>query len=359
MKKGNAYDHLIIYYFSGTGNARKCAEWIAEKGRNMAMDVHLIKMDRFKEVEIPKCEGKILIGFCSPTHGFNLPPIALKYICQFPKLKNASAFILNTRGGLKMYKIFVPGLSGLAQFFPALILLYKGFKIVGMQPIDLPSNWLLLHPGLRKKVVLSLFQRIERIVDSFSDKILKGGSRFKAFWSLPFDLLVAPIALGYYFVGRFFLAKTLVATSRCDACKLCVKNCPVEAIQWKRGRPFWTWRCESCMRCANICPERAIETAHSFTAFVIYLSVVIGSLLLNKLYLTELLSADFKMTFLSELFWDILVSALMIILIFGSYRVLHYFMGFKYFSKFIEFTSLSRLIWWRRYKPGKILKGRD
>ncbi len=91
---------------------------------------------------------KTLVGFCSPTHGFNLPPIVLTFIRNFPKVKNKDAFILNTRGGMKLYKLFLPGLSGIAQLLPALMLSLKGFRIVGMQPLDLPSNWLILHPGL-------------------------------------------------------------------------------------------------------------------------------------------------------------------------------------------------------------------
>ena len=85
-----------------------------------------------------------------------MQPIMLKFIINFPKTKNTKAFILNTRGGLKMGKLFLPGLSGVAQIFPAVVLRLKGMKIVGMQPLDLPSNWLLLHPGLKMKVILSI-----------------------------------------------------------------------------------------------------------------------------------------------------------------------------------------------------------
>jgi len=151
-------------------------------------------------------------------------------------------------------------------------------------------------------------------------------------------------------------AKTLIASNKCDACMLCVKNCPVEAIKWVNDRPFWTLKCESCMRCVNQCPERAIQTAHSFTAFVIYLSTILSSFIfvswMKKINFLNISNSPVS----SEIVWDILVSIVMIIVVFASYRLMHYFMKYRWFCKFIEYTSLSRLKWWRRYRPGKILR---
>ena len=245
------YDQLVIYYFSGTGNARNAAQWIINIAIEKEVKTHLINIDRFETIDVPNFSGKILIGFCSPTHGFNLPPIMLKFISKFPKIENADVFILNTRGGFKVYKFFIPGLSGLAQILPALLLRIKGFRIVGMQPLDLPSNWLILHPALREKVIHSIYVRCHKIVNDFALKMLSGKRKFKGLLSLPIDIALLPIALGYYFFGRFFLAKTLVATEACNRCELCVNECPVSAIKMISDQPFWTYTCESCMRCVK------------------------------------------------------------------------------------------------------------
>ncbi|OQX73754.1 MAG: hypothetical protein B6D61_12195, partial [Bacteroidetes bacterium 4484_249] len=162
------YSQLVIYYFSGTGNARNAAIWITKVAKEKGLQTQVINIDRFNIVDVPELTEKTLIGFCSPTHGFNLPPIVLKFISKFPKVKNVDAFILNTRGGLKLHKFFLPGLSGVAQLLPALILWLKGFRVVGMQPLDLPSNWLLLHPGLKEKIINSIYERCKVIVYSFA-----------------------------------------------------------------------------------------------------------------------------------------------------------------------------------------------
>lgn len=339
-----SYDQLIIYYFSGTGNAKNAAFWIKEVADQKGIDTTLINIDRFDKIEVPEIKGKVLIGFCSPTHGFNLPPLTLKFVLKFPKIKKADVFILNTRGGLKLSRLFIPGLSGLAQIFPAIMLILKGFRIVGMQPLDLPSNWLILHPGLRQNVIDSIYFRCHKIVKIFANKLLNGGSKYKALWSLPLDLLVAPIAFGYYFIGRFFLAKTLIATDACNQCGICVKQCPVKAIKMIRNIPFWSYKCESCMRCVNNCPQHAIETAHGFSVLIFFIAMgIIIPLLFDQL------KTGFENSLISGYILSVIEWAIFILIVFLGYRLLHFFLKYKTFNKIITYTSLSKYKFWRRY----------
>ena len=345
------YDQLIIYYFSGTGNARNAAIWIEKVAKEKGLKTHLINIDRFKTVDVPELSEKTLIGFCSPTHGFNMPPIMIKFIRKFPGARNVDAFILNTRGGLKLSKLFFPGISGVAQILPALILRLKGFRIVGMQPLDLPSNWLILHPGLRKKVINSIYTRCNNIVNDFAANLLKGKRKFKALISLPIDLALLPITLGYYFIGRFFLAKTLIATDACNNCEKCVIQCPVKAIKMINNRPFWSYKCESCMRCVNSCPQRAIETTHAFsTALIIVSSVIISPLLIAGLKLIGAMDWVNQSVITVNL-WSLIDAFVFILFVFICYRFLHFLMRYKIANRIITYSSLSKYKFWRRYKP--------
>lgn len=350
------YQTLIIYYFSGTGNAKNAAQWIADVAKTKGLETHLINIDRFREIVIPKYDGNVLIGFCTPTHGFNVPPIMLNFFRKFPRLKNADVFILNTRGGLKLHKLFIPGLSGVAQYLPAMILWLKGFRITGMQPLDLPSNWLILHPGLRDKVVLSIYNRCKAITIRFASRMLEGEKKYKAFLSLPFDLAIAPVAVGYYFIGRFFLAKTLIATDACNNCNSCVKHCPVKAIKETNTKPFWTYKCESCMRCVNLCPHRAIETAHGFAGLVI---VLIYSFLFPFLLIQLKNSGIFPLddqSFLSGQVEMMIKAAIFLLVLFISYKLLHIGMKYRIINRVIAYSSFSKYRFWRRYKAPKRIK---
>lgn len=352
-QNNSKYNQLIIYYFSGTGNAKNAAHWIGKVAEEKEVQTQILNIDRFETIETPDLSKKTLVGFCFPTHGFNMPPIVLKFIRKFPLVKGPDVFILNTRGGLKLHKFFLPGASGVAQLLPALMLIFKGFRVVGMQPLDLPSNWLILHPGLRKKIIDSIYNRCHRIVNDFASNILMGKKRYKALISIPIDILLIPIAIGYYFMGRFYLAKTLIATDACNACEKCVIQCPVNAISMVNARPFWSYKCESCMRCVNACKQRAIETAHGFS---------IGLLMLSSLIISPFLIVLLKysgawdwiiQSDLTTKIWSVIDAFLFLLIAFICYRTLHYLMRFKLFNRIIAYTSLSKYAFWRRYKAPK------
>jgi len=327
---------------------------MAKRATERGLNVIHKELKGFDKPEIPEVTGKTLIGFFAPTHGFNLPPIMVKFINSFPRNTiDADVFILNTRAGMKLYKVFLPGLSGVAQYLPAIVLKSKGYKIVGMQPMDMPSNWISLHPGLRKKVAQSIQERCKRISIRVIDKLLDGKTIYRAFLSLPFDLAVSPISLGYYFIGRFVIAKTFIATSACTKCGLCVKQCPVNAITEIDGRLYWKLTCESCMRCMNNCPERAIETAHGMAALIILVNSLIFSALVNWFFNNSLfeighsLGLDFVFTWIIQAAMFIGVASLI-------YRFIHYLMRFKLINQIVKYTSLTKWKFWRRYKAPKI-----
>lgn len=344
-----AYNQLIIYYFSGTGNAEYAAHTIVKIASKNGVDSTVVNISTSKNHVFPAFTKNQLVGFCYPTHGFNAPPNMLKYIAWFPKGK-ADIFVLNTRAGLKLSKIHVPGIGGAALWIPALILWLKGYKPIGFRPLDLPSNWISLHPGVRKKVKESIISNCTKTLHRFSNRILKRKPVLNGLLWLPLDLALFPITLAYYLFGRFALSKTFFANYNCNNCKLCIKQCPVEAIKEISGRPYWSYNCESCMRCMNNCPQRAIETAHGFS-FILWWLVfslipLIGLGLLKKY---EILNSTFLLNN-SSLIGNIIMIIIGLPLVFLAYRILHYLLGFKFFNKLITWTSLTHWKFWRRYQ---------
>jgi ferredoxin len=337
---------LYIFYISGTGNARASSGWIADEAGKKGLRAVVQQIDRLENIVMPDADEKPLIGFAFPTHGFNAAPIMLKFIAGFPPGLCKEVFLLNTRAGMKLSKLFLPGLSGVALLLPAFILWLKGYKCIGFRPVDLPSNWIPLHPGLRKKVIESIFIRCEKIVRSFADKILSGKKVYRGLISIPVDLLISPVALGYFIGGRFFLSKTFIANYNCDNCGLCIKECPTSSIKLVANRPYWKLTCESCMRCLNHCPQRAIEAAHGMaTAFWIVFTAgnaQIILLIINTLGIPP------------EVWWwkitaQVISIAGMVLITTSLYRIMHYAMGLKPVKYLVRFTSFTALPFWRRY----------
>jgi ferredoxin len=344
---------VIIYYFSGTGNSFSVSQWFQRVGEQKNIPVELVNIATInrKQVHIPQ---DALIGIISPTHGFNFPPIMFHFLFRLPRTKANSAFIINTRAGMKMHKFFLPGLSGVAQFFSAILLLCKGYRIKGMYPIDLPSNWISLHPGLRYEVVASIYARRKKQVETFASQLLSGKSNYRALFDLIQDVLVTPIAILYYCIGRFFLSKTFYANSNCNNCNRCIEQCPVKAIRLVDGRPYWTWKCESCMQCMNNCPDQAIETAHGFA---IGSWVLVHSGLLFFVYHQlglGVLSATIEypvFKYLAQLIFD---SGVLIGCVFTGYWMVHWLMHFSFFERIMRWTSFTSFGFWRRYNIRKM-----
>ena len=119
MKEWNS---LYIYYISGTGNARKSSEWIADEASKRGLKTVVQQIDRLENIAMPSAEDRPLVGFAFPTHGFNAAPIMLKFIAGFPRGLSKEIFLLNTRAGMKLSKLFMPGLTGVALILPAFIL---------------------------------------------------------------------------------------------------------------------------------------------------------------------------------------------------------------------------------------------
>lgn len=341
------YRRLIVYFFSGTGNSQNVAFWLSRVAKELDIETVFVNIADVDRLHIPAPASEALVAFISPVHGFNYPPIMLHFISRFPKGQN-NVLLLNTRAGMLIGKWITPGLSGLTFYLSGLRLRIKGYRIKAMYPVDLPSNWISVHPGLNARTVAYIHARNKERVTAFAHMTLTGGSNFKALFEIIQDILVSPISLGYYFIGRFICAKTYFASSDCDNCDVCIKSCPVKAIIKVDSRPFWTFRCESCMRCMSNCPKKAIETAHgSIIEYSIIYSLVILVLFYNY----------FSIWFFpieNEIVRWLIESVLYIATLTVWYRITHYLLRFKWFERVVVYTSLTKYKFWgRRYKALK------
>ena len=349
------YQRLIIYYLSGTGNALITAHWFADHARGQGMTADIIPIDRFRTpLQAPSGEGA-LMGFLYPTHGFSLPWYMLKFILAFPRGRR-DIFCVNTFGGTKIGKLHLPGLSGLALILPALLFFLKGYRVRGLASLNLPSNWISLHPGLTPSAVASLTDHCRKKVETYAASLLSGGTTFRGVIPLPFDLAVIPLALGYTFVGRFWLAKMYLATLECDGCGICESCCPMNALRMKNRRPFWTFHCESCMRCMNICPRKAIQVSHVFTAMTGY--VLYGLLFPFAMSLTVRFVPSATAIIGSETqIMSLIRTWALLSVMFLAYRLVQVLTRFQPFNYFFAGLSLTRLPFWRRYlAPGVTIR---
>jgi Pyruvate/2-oxoacid:ferredoxin oxidoreductase delta subunit len=343
----NTYSKVIIYYFSGTGNSANVARWFGEVAIHSGLEFQTLNIAVKDRLSVSPPPDNCLLVFVSPIHGFNYPPIVVNFIARFPKGRN-DVVLMNTRAGMLIGKWITPGLTGVAFLLAALLLKIKGYSIHAMQPVDLPSNWISLHPGLNTRTVQYLHERNKKKVSEFACKVISGKRSYKALLEIVQDVLVSPVSLLYYFVGRYFLAKTFYASSACDHCDICIKNCPVKAIIKIDSRPYWTFRCESCMHCMGHCPQKAIETGHGFVAGVIGLYLIVAPLIFLFFQRSFYWMDNKLFEWLIEMLVFLALAAVL-------YRISHYLLRFRFFGKLMVYTSLTHLKFWKRYKALKNL----
>ncbi|MDR0830875.1 MAG: EFR1 family ferrodoxin [Prevotellaceae bacterium] len=335
----NEIKKIVIFYFSGTGNARQIAVWLSEFAAKKSIDCQIFNIATTDQNTLNSLSKNLLVIIISPVHGFNFPKITLNFIRHFPKGKNRIV-LMNTRAGMKIARFVTPGLSGISFMLSSLILRAKGYKIVGQIPFDMPSNWLSIHPALNENTVKFLYKKNYKRVEKHSNKIFSGKSDFLARRDLVQDILISPIAFGYYLVGRFAFAKSFYASVDCDNCGLCVKQCPVKAIKMANERPYWTFQCESCMQCMNICPKKAIETAHG-----LFVAVSLICSMLTTIILHNILKISIQSLFIKLLIFGLLFFALLWVF----YKIQHLLLRNKFIGKIITLASLTHYKFWGRY----------
>ncbi len=331
----NSIKSAKIFYFSGTGNAKQIAEWFCTIAIEKNIGCQMYCTDKTNPKSLSAISPDTLLIFISPIHGFNFPKIMLDFIRHFPLGKN-NIVLMNTRAGMRIGHRVTPGLTGIAFLLSSFLLRKKGYKIVGQIPFDMPSNWVSIHPALGKKTVKFLHKENLSRVRKHADKIFSGKPDFLAHKDLVQDILISPVSLAYYFVGRFFLAKSCYASANCNQCGLCEKQCPVQAIKNSHSQPFWTFRCESCMRCMKNCPQRAIETTHGLWMVLFFLSSTATGLLYAPVA-NHIQSILIKIT---------LFSVVLILLLWILYRAQHLLLRNKFIRKWIVFTSLTHYKFW-------------
>ena len=260
------YREAAIRVMSGTGNSYRVATWLAQEAHEAgaAADVALIGPGRAEGAGSGGQDR--LLGVVFPTHGFTAPWPVLRFVCRLPRGSGTHAVVVPTRAGTKIGPLFLPGLEGTGGYLVALLLALKGYGVRGVMAVDMPSNFLIAHPGFSEPSARAIVARAEPKCRRFASTILAGRRCFGGTIPLLLGLLLLPVSLAYALLGRFVLAKMMFASTRCTGCGQCARACPFGAIRMQSGepaRPYWTFSCENCLRCMAWCPEQAVESGHS------------------------------------------------------------------------------------------------
>lgn len=340
---------------SGTGNTFRVGCWIKEMIEADEGTVELEMIDEAEPREQLNSKETRLIGLLFPAHGFMPPWSMIKFILRFPVRSGTPAICVATRGSFIIGPLKIPGASGFATFFAALVLLLKGYRIKGLFSLDMPANMLNLHWGLKEHNSVRIMEKTFVKLKSFVDRLQNGkhiyftlNNLWEAMWSVILFWLVPVFPVIYLVFGRMFMGKMMFSNNQCVGCGLCAKSCGNQAIKMIRVGskqvPFWTYHCENCMRCMAYCNKKAVEAGHSWGVVLYYITAV-PVVFWISLWLRERIPGlpvvqNYWIQELLTVFY--FLPALII-----SYRLFWYLIRIKPINTLFTYTTLTRFF--RRY----------
>lgn len=233
----------MIVYYSGTGNSRYCAEFLARHLEDERVDAfHFIRDGIAGEF----IGGKPWV-FVSPTYGWQLPRIFADFIKSGSFDGNDDTYFVMTCGSD----------IGNAGSYNEALCREKGLRYRGTLPVVMPENYVAMFPVPEE-------QDARRLVH-ISQRTLKKGLRCIAAeedFPSPAVGLVGKLKSGIVnaaFYRLFVKDKAFTVSDQCISCGKCAQGCVMNNIHLVNGRPVWTGNCTHCMACICHCPTAAIE----------------------------------------------------------------------------------------------------
>lgn len=233
----------MVLYFSGTGNSKYCADVIARRLNQTAVDC----APYIKNSQQLCMESEDAWVFCAPTYAWQLPRVFANLI------KNAEL-----SGSKKAYFVMTCGSEiGAARFKIEALCREKGLEFMGVHEAVMPENYLAMFSVPKEKTAVKIVHAATPALEAAAEKIANSQRLENKKITLADRVKSAPVNLLFY--PLCVKAKDFYAKDNCVACGKCAEVCPLNNIKIVDNKPVWGKDCTHCMACICRCPVEAIE----------------------------------------------------------------------------------------------------
>ena len=234
---------IMVLCFSGTGNSRYIARRIADALQDKVVDLN----SKIKAVDYSPIQAGRNIIVVTPTYAWRIPRIVSKWLSRTELLSAECIWFVMDCGGE----------IGNAAKYNRQIAEQKHLRYMGTAQIVMPENYIAMFGAPGAEEARKIVEKAEPDIDDVLVCIKAGQPFITPRKNLYDRFMSGPVNPIFY---RFFVKATAFrADDRCIGCGKCVKNCPLNNIALKAGKPVWGKECTHCMACICYCPAEAIE----------------------------------------------------------------------------------------------------
>lgn len=241
----------MIFCFSGTGNTRWAAEYLAKHIGERLLFIH----DEMKgdcRYILSKDE---IIGFCFPVHGWQPPKIVRRFI--------AGLSIENSNGHYCFALCTCGDNVGETMTILNRDLEKRGLRAMSTFSVIMPETYVCL-PFMytdtkhreREKIAAA-----KTTLQGIAQAVMHRQEGLNMLTKGPIPWLYSYV-IGGYFNKRMITDSPFRVGDSCINCGLCAEVCPTENIIGGKGaRPQWKHdgSCTCCLACYHHCPKHAIN----------------------------------------------------------------------------------------------------
>ena len=233
----------MILYFSGTGNSRYAAKYIANITKQEIVDMgELIKHAK----PMPKNPSGIYV-FVAPMYCWKLPRIVESLIFRAEFEKGSKAYFILTAGEA----------NGNANNSITTLCKEKGLDYMGGGCITMPENYIAIYSTPEPEELKRIIDEAQKPLKTMAEAIAKGET-LEDTPATALGFLLSGI-VNDVFYSLIVKDSKFAANEKCNSCGLCEKVCVLNNVKLVEGKPKWLGKCTHCMACICRCPMEAIN----------------------------------------------------------------------------------------------------
>ena len=233
----------MILYFTGTGNSKFVADYLAEKLEDDVVSIN----KTLKNNEILDCESEKPYVVVAPIYAWRFPLVVEQLLKKSQFKGNKTVYCIATMGEN----------SGSAGKYLKKIFTAKGMNFTGYIGVVMQNNYLFMEKMPKPREAARKLNDIIPKLDMIASTI-KAGKTLKKDDKTAFAPFMSSVVNAGF--NKFMVKKQKYTVDKdCISCGKCVSVCPVNNITMKNRKPVFDTNCTGCLACLHHCPKQSIN----------------------------------------------------------------------------------------------------